>query len=69
MRLGLFTDALADRPLADVLDWLETELADVRELEIGMGAYSPAPHRDDLGAAESGGYRVAALNASGNAIP
>lgn len=68
MRVGLFTDALAERPLADVLDWLAEELPSVRDLEIGVGGYSPAPHRDELGEAAARGFRVAALNASGNPL-
>ena len=68
MRLGLFTDALADRPLGDVLDWLASELPSVRDLEVGVGGYSPATHRDALGEAELRGFRVSALNASGNPL-
>lgn len=68
MRLGLFTDALADRPLGDALDWLLEAAPAVRDVEIGIGGYSPAPHRDEIGAAAARGYRVAALNASGNPL-
>ena len=68
MQLGLFTDALADRPLPDVLDWLSAAVPEVRVLEIGLGGYSSAPHRDDLGVATARGYAVGALNASGNPL-
>ena len=68
MRLGLFTDALGERTLGDALDWLGSELPEVRDLEIGIGGYSTAPHRDELGAAEARGYRIVALNASGNPL-
>jgi sugar phosphate isomerase/epimerase len=68
MRLGLFTDAFADRPLGKVLDWLEEELPELRDLEIGTGGYSPAPHKAGLDEAVARGYRIAALNVSGNPL-
>lgn len=68
MRLGLFTDAFADRPLGAVLDWLESELPEIKDLEIATGGYSPAPHRDGVSEAIARGYRVAALNVSGNPL-
>jgi sugar phosphate isomerase/epimerase len=81
MRLGLFTDALADRPLHDVLAWLDAHLPDVREVEIATGGFSRAPHCDRralladegvrgewLAVIEDAGFRLAALNASGNPL-
>ena len=81
MRVGLFTDALADEPLEDVLDWLVAELPEVRDVELGTGGYSPARHCDrerllaDAGARsellaglEAHGLRLSALNASGNPL-
>lgn len=81
MRVGLFTDALADRPLAEALDWLAATVPDVRDVEIGTGGYSPAPHanatallaseserRRWLEVIEGRGFRLAALNASGNPL-
>lgn len=81
MRVGLFTDGLAHLTLDGVLDWLTEELPGVRDLEIGTGGFSPAPHCDveallgDTGAGrawldgiEGRGYRVAALNANGNPL-
>jgi len=81
MRLGLFTDALADRPLGDALAWLGAELPDVRDVELGTGGYSPAPHCDRralladaaaraawLAEIEGHGFRLAALNVSGNPL-
>jgi sugar phosphate isomerase/epimerase len=81
MRVGLFTDALADRPLEAALAWVDSELPDVRDVEIGTGGYSPARHCDreallaDDGArrhwldvVEDAGCRLAALNASGNPL-
>jgi sugar phosphate isomerase/epimerase len=81
LRVGLFTDALAERPLGDALDWLAHELPDVHDVEIGTGGYSTAPHCDRglllaserarkelLAALESRGLRLSALNVSGNPL-
>jgi sugar phosphate isomerase/epimerase len=81
VRVGLFTDGLAHLSLDGVMDWLTEELPGVRDLEIGTGGFSPAPHCDvqgllgDADAAstwlarvEERGYRVAALNANGNPL-
>jgi sugar phosphate isomerase/epimerase len=81
MRVGLFTDGLAQLALDDVLDWLEEVLPDVRDLELGTGGFSPAPHcsvdrlssdsseaRAWLDRIETRGFRVAALNANGNPL-
>ena len=70
MRLALFTDALADRPLGDVLEWLASEAPSLREVELGTGGYSPAPHCDraSLAQLDDHGYRLAALNVSGNPL-
>jgi sugar phosphate isomerase/epimerase len=81
VRVGLFTDSLEHLTLDELLTWLEQELPMVRDLEIGTGGYSPTPHCD-LGAllaseAErarwlesltSRGFRLAALNVSGNPL-
>jgi sugar phosphate isomerase/epimerase len=81
MRLALFTDAFADRPLATALDWLELAAPEVRDLELGAGGYSPAPHchlatllechrarRKLLRALDERGFRLSALNAAGNPL-
>ena len=81
MRVGLFTDGLAHLPLEAALEWVGSELPDVRDLEIGTGGYSPAPHCDlgslleDAEAArawlavvEARGFRLAALNVNGNPL-
>jgi sugar phosphate isomerase/epimerase len=81
MRIGLFTDALPDRPLPDVLDFLKRAAPQVTDVEIGLGGYSPARHAN-LGAllADAGarqrwqagvldrGFRISALNVSGNPL-
>lgn len=81
MRVGVFTDGLAHLSLPDVLTWLSEALPEVRDLEIGTGGYSPAPHCDlealvsDAAEArawldeiEARGFRLAALNANGNPL-
>lgn len=81
MRVGLFTEALADVPLEDALGWLSATLPEVRDVEIGTGGYSDAPHCDLASLLESeaerrrwlrgieeSGFRLAALNASGNPL-
>ena len=81
MRVGLFTDSFSHLELDELLTWLDEELPALRDLEIGTGGYSPTPHCD-LGAllaseAErarwldsltSRGFRLAALNVSGNPL-
>jgi sugar phosphate isomerase/epimerase len=67
LRIGLFTDAFADWPLGAVLEWLSAELPAVRDVEIGTGGYSPAPHATDI-ALLGGEFRLAALNVSGNPL-
>jgi sugar phosphate isomerase/epimerase len=81
LRIGLFTDALPELSLDRVLEWLGAEVPTVRDVEIGTGGYSPAPHCDrelllaDVGARtawleviESRDFRLAALNVSGNPL-
>jgi len=81
VRVGLFTDGLAHLSLHEALDWLADELPGVRDLEIGTGGYSPAPHCDVEGLAddeaaarawlaeiEKRGFRLAAFNANGNPL-
>jgi len=79
VNVGLFTDALSHRTLADVLTWCgEREIAAV---ELGVGGYSSAPHADLsnllversarnelIRATADAGVTVAALNVSGNPI-
>lgn len=66
MRIGLFTDAFADRPLEEVLEWVAATLPAVRDIEIGTGGYSPAAHR--LSGPPPDGFRISALNVSGNPL-
>lgn len=81
MRVGLFTDGLGHLSLEAVMDWLEQELPGVKDLEIGTGGFSPAPHceieslrgdgeaaREWLAGIEDRGFRVVALNANGNPL-
>ena len=80
IRIGLLTDALPDRSLAEVCDWAaRTGL--IQDLELGVGGYSPAPHCDPAelldspGAArrwrkvvDDAGLGISALNISGNPL-
>lgn len=81
MRVGVFTDGLGHLSLDAALDWLEAELPEVKDLEVGTGGFSPAPHcdvadllaepdaaREWLAAIEDRGFRLAALNANGNPL-
>jgi len=68
VRVGVFTDALADWPLAGLLDWLAGEVPEVRDVEIGTGGYSPARHAGDLAEVERRGFGLSALNVSGNPL-
>jgi sugar phosphate isomerase/epimerase len=77
--IAVLTDALADMPLGDALDWCAQH--DVAGVELGVGGYSPAPHvsRDELisnassrqelqDSLERVGVELVALNASGNPL-
>ncbi len=79
--LGLVTEAMADRPLVDVMDWVVREAPAITDLEVGSGGYSPPRHCDmpvllrDAGArrawqreVEARGLRIGALNAWGNPL-
>ena len=81
MRIGVFTDGLAHLSLDGALDWLEHVLPDVKDVEIGTGGFSPAPHCDlarlvaDASEAHAWidgvkgrGFRLAALNVNGNPL-
>ncbi len=81
VRVGLFTDSLERLSLSELLAWLVHELPLVRDLEIGTGGYSPTPHcnldalledagerRGWIGLLEEHGFRLAALNVSGNPL-
>jgi sugar phosphate isomerase/epimerase len=80
-RLGLVTEAMADRPLTRVMDWLVKELPQVTDLEIGCGGYAPSGHCDmqlllrDASARRdwrqeitARGLSIAALNVWGNPL-
>jgi sugar phosphate isomerase/epimerase len=80
-RLGVVTEALAHKPLVEVMDWLVREVPEVTDLEIGTGGYAPTDHCDMhallrdaaarrawLGEVSARGLRVGALNAWGNPL-
>jgi sugar phosphate isomerase/epimerase len=80
-RIGMVTEAMADRSLVDVMDWLVREAPGITDLEIGTGAYAPTSHCDMsallrdgdarrawLAEVETRGLRVGALNVWGNPL-
>jgi sugar phosphate isomerase/epimerase len=80
-RIGLVTEAMAGRPLVEVMDWLLKAAPEVTDLEIGTGGYAPTGHcdmnvllrdsgerRDWLRDITSRGFRIGALNVWGNPL-
>ena len=80
-RIGLVTEAFADRALADVMGWIQKRCPSVIDLEIGTGGYAPTSHCDMvtmlrdakarkrwLDAITSRGLRLGALNVWGNPL-
>jgi sugar phosphate isomerase/epimerase len=81
MRVGLVLEAFLDRTLEELLDFLAASAPGVTDLEVGVGGFAPTPHCDArllvrdsaarrrwLDAIESRGFRVSALNVSGNQL-
>jgi sugar phosphate isomerase/epimerase len=80
LRIGLLTDAMADRGLDEVIAWVKTGGL-IDDLELGVGGYSPAPHCDAPGLladasatrklkidVADAGLGISALNVSGNPL-
>ena len=78
MRLALVTEGMIHRSIDGLMDWLEAQTPDVRDLEVGTGGYSPLGH-SPLALSPAGrrawharilarGFRVAAFNVSGNPL-
>src|SRR5437868_4382285 len=80
-RLGVVTEAFANRPLVDVMDWIVANAPTVAALEVGAGGYAPTGHCDlprllrDASARKrwlseitARGLSVAALNVWGNPL-
>lgn len=81
VRIGLVTEAMADRPLIEVMDWLVRAAPEVGDLEIGSGGYAPTVHcglrallrdraaqRRWLAEVQARGLRIGALNVWGNPL-
>jgi sugar phosphate isomerase/epimerase len=81
MRLGVVLEAFADRPLDDALDLLGATASQITHLELGVGGFGGAPHCDVplllhdaaarrrwLDGIEQRGFRLSALNVSGNPL-
>ena len=80
LRIGLLTDAMASRSFEDVAGWVARSGL-IRDVEVGVGGYSPAPHckaaellgspkarRAWQAAVDHAGLAVSALNVSGNPL-
>ena len=81
MRIGVVLEGFLDRPLEDLLDLLAETSPALTDLEVGVGGFAPAPHCDVplllrdasarrawLDGIEARGFRVSALNVSGNPL-
>ena len=78
MRLALVTEGMIHRSLDDLMDWLDGHVQEVRDLEVGVGGYSPLGHSPlALSSVDrrawherltARGFRVAAFNVSGNPL-
>ena len=81
MRLGVVLEAFLDRTLDDTLDFVARGAPQITDLEIGVGGFAPTPHcdvgqllRDPTARRrwaerlENRGFRVSALNVSGNPL-
>jgi len=81
MRFGVVLEAFLDRTLDDALDLLAATAPAVTDLEVGVGGFAPSPHCDVerllhdqrartawLDGIEARGFRVSALNVSGNPL-
>jgi len=79
LKIGLYTDSLADLDFEAALDWIAAQ--GIEAVEIGTGNFSSAPHcdlqgliRDDaarlrfLGAIERRGLVLSGLNCNGNPL-
>jgi sugar phosphate isomerase/epimerase len=79
--IGLVTEAFANRPLVDVMNWLVREAPVVTDLEIGTGGYAPTGHCDMglllrdaaarkawVGEIDARGLTIGALNVWGNPL-
>lgn len=78
MRLALVTEGVIHRSLDELMDWLDTRVPEVRDLEVGTGGYSPLRHSPlSLSAAgrrawharlTARGFQISAFNVSGNPL-
>src|SRR5215813_5212337 len=81
LKIGMVTEALANKPLREVMDWVIAEAPEISGLEIGTGAYAPTGHCDMArllkeaaarkawkGEIETRGLEISALNCWGNPL-
>jgi sugar phosphate isomerase/epimerase len=80
-RIGVVLEAFLDKPLREILSWLQRDAPEVTDIEVGVGGYAPHPHCDVVALLTSEprraawldevaahGLRVGALNAWGNPL-
>jgi sugar phosphate isomerase/epimerase len=78
VRLALVTEGMIHRSLDDLMDWLDSTVPEIRDLEVGTGGYSPLGHSPLALTADerrawharvtARGFRIAAFNVSGNPL-
>jgi sugar phosphate isomerase/epimerase len=79
MKIGMVTEAMAGKPLVEIMDWVVNAAPELTGLEIGTGAYAPTGHCDMPGLLkdsaarrsykkeiESRGLEICAFNCWGN---
>lgn len=79
--IGMVTEAMVNKPLPEVMDWVVAAAPEITGLEIGTGAYAPTNHCDmprllkESGSRqawkteiEARGLHIAALNCWGNPL-
>ena len=81
MRIGLLLETFLDRTLEEVMELVEGRYPEITDLEVGVGGFAPHPHcpveellADPAACARwhesitSRGFRIPALNVSGNPL-
>jgi sugar phosphate isomerase/epimerase len=59
IKIGMVTEAIANKPLGEVMDWVIAAAPEITGLEIGTGAYAPTGHCDMPGLLKDASLRRA----------